>query len=690
MKTDINDEYAEFWDELMREADVSGEPQQACFFRMFGDAAAENGDCADLTYTPVRREGPTGYQIDGYALDADRGELHVAVCDYRPAPQIESLNQSHIETLFRRAERFFYAALNPEFVNRLEETSPAFEAAYPIHTHAQHIARVRFILFSNARLVARKKAVESKTHDGRSLTYNLLDFGRYADIRAARAGTESIEIDVRELHGAPLPCLPAHTGEGARYESYLAVVPGQLIADLYGLYGARLLEQNVRTFLQARTKVNQGIIKTVDACPEMFFAYNNGLTATASGIKLEEMENGVPGIARVENLQIVNGGQTTASILYARDRGKADLGEVFVQMKLTVVSPEEVEAVVPKISRYANTQNRISEVDFFSSHPFHVEMEKISRRLPAPQKPGAFSSTKWFYERARGQYRDAKAYGAPAAIKRFEAEFPKDQVIVKADLAKYVMTFECQPHVVSQGAQKCFLAFAEVVNSAWKRNSDQFNEGYFKECVAKAIVFRWTDQMVARSDWYRADRGYKANIVTYAVAWFVSHLARKKQYLDLQRVWGQQDLDEGVKEALAMIAARVAEVLKSPPPEIKNVSEYAKRQACWARVDATEIPLDMDFSGSVVDGGEVSERRKEAVAEKKIDNEIEIETKLVKNMERVGEMKALAEDRGFMSPAAASGLRKLSAGRLNFNAGEKAALAALMRRLEEEGLELHV
>ena len=181
----------------------------------------------------------------------------------------------------------------------------------------------------------------------------------------------------------------------------LVVMPGKLLAQIYGLYGARLLEQNVRTFLQARTKVNQGIIRTIEESPGMFFAFNNGLTATAAEVELSQAANGGLGVSAMRDLQIVNGGQTTASILYAQDRDKAVLDEVFVQMKLSVVDSERISDVVPLVSRYANTQNRVSEADFFSSHPFHRELERISRMTPAPARAGSLVSTKWFYERKR-------------------------------------------------------------------------------------------------------------------------------------------------------------------------------------------------------------------------------------------------------------------------------------------------
>ena len=252
-----------------------------------------------------------------------------------------------------------------------------------------------------------------------------------------------------------MPCLHASSGTDD-YASYLVVLPGQTLSEIYGLYGARLLEANVRTFLQARTKVNKGIINTLKDAPHNFFAFNNGLTATASETTISSNNKGTF-IESVKNLQIVNGGQTTASILYAKDKEKADLANVYVQMKLSVVKPEAIEEIVPLISRYANTQNRISEADFFSSHPFHLHLEKLSRRISAPPKEGSLAGSKWFYERARGQYKDEQAYMTPGARKRFLAEYPRDQMLVKTDFAKYEMTFEGMPHIVSRGAQKCFI-----------------------------------------------------------------------------------------------------------------------------------------------------------------------------------------------------------------------------------------
>ncbi|MCY4560694.1 MAG: AIPR family protein, partial [Chloroflexi bacterium] len=509
-------------------------------------------------------------------------------------------------------------------------------------------------------------------------------------ILKSRGNAEPIEIDATSINGKPLPCLQAHV-HGTSYKSYLVVLPGTFLADIYGLYGARLLEQNVRVFLQARTKVNRGIIDTVRESPDMFFAYNNGLTATASNIDMERLPDGTLGIRSFTNLQIVNGGQTTASVLYAKDQTRADLSDVFVQMKLSVIEPDKVEEVIPKISRFANTQNRISEADFFSSHPFHVEMEKISRRLSAPPKPGALAPTKWFYERARGQYKDASAYGTVGERRRFSTEYPRNQMVNKTDLAKYSTTFECVPHLVSRGAQKCFLEFAEDVSKTWDKGQDQFNEGYFRMAMAKAIVFRETDRLVGRSEWYRADRGYKANIVTYAIAWLVNHLkVERRRAIDLQAIWSRQELPEELKEVLVDVARQVADAIRDTPESARNVGEYAKQQQCWAKICKMKVLLGTDLDAATIDLEEVSRQKKDHVATGRIDRQIDFETALVALQPRIAEIRDFARSRRTLSPRAGSALDKVERLKFPLTKAETTALRHLFQVLAEKGMDLSV
>ena len=663
--------------------------QATAFFETYASLAAENGDCGDLACTHARKEGANGYQIDGYSLDVDHGELVIAIADFRDSTELESINRSALAVLFRKGERFFESALKPSFVAQLEETSVDFQVAHYIAASASQIRRVRFIVFSNARLAARRRQVDAKSTGGRILNYSVLDFSRYVDIVESKTGSEPIDIDISELNGEAVPCIKAYSG-GEDYESYLVALPGTLLAEIYGRYGARLLEQNVRTFLQARTKVNRGIITTISERPAMFFAYNNGLTVTASGIRTTRMPDGGLGLQEVSNLQIVNGGQTTASVLYSRDRNNSDLSSVYVQMKLTVVNPEMAEDVVPKISRFANTQNRISESDFFASHPFHLEMEKISRRLTAPPKDGELHGSGWFYERARGQYRDEQAYMKDGDRRRFQLQYPKSQVLVKTDVSKYELTFECKPYLVSQGAQKAFLSFADEISSRWEKDAKQLGEGYFKDVISKAILFRWTDGMVGSSEWYRRERGYKAQIVTYTVAWVVSRVREKlNSEIDLRQIWTRQSVLGPLATALSKAAPHVATAIKKTPESVRNVSEYAKHQACWASVrDRINLALETSLRSCVIDKSVADQLRKEDRTVKKIDDDIDLEIVLVELMPYIREIREAADRNSLLSPMNDRAMGKLAAGRTRLTKSEKKAMREMLGKLDEVGVEL--
>jgi hypothetical protein len=687
--TDMQEAYDELREDVMLEAEAGGIFQQEAFFQLYAEAASENGDTIDLEHAHCHRDGGSRpYRIDGLALDHGRGTLHLAVCDYRDGAEVETLNATQIDSALKRAVNFFENALRPEFINSLEDTSSAFEAAYPIYAGSAAVKRVRVILFSNARLAARRAPQLAEEVAGVPVVYSVLDLGRYSDIQRSQALPESIEVDIATIAGGPLPCLQASV-DSDEYVSYLLAIPGNALAEIYGLYGARLLEQNVRTYLQARTKVNQGILATIKEAPGMFFAYNNGLTATASGVRVERLEDGQLGIVAISNLQIVNGGQTTASILYAKDVSKHSLDQVHVPMKLSVVPDDAVEKVVPKISRFANTQNRISEADFFSSHPFHLQMERYSRRLAAPPQAGALSGSKWFYERSRGQYRDGTSYATVAEKRRYLLEFPKEKVIVKTDLAKYVVTFERRPDIVSRGAQKCFMFFADEIAKQWKTSQSDLNEVWYRNACAMAVVFNWTDRMIAKSSWYAVDRGYKSQTVTYTLAWLMNRVDNLgKSGLNLQQIWNTQEVPEELGEIIEELAPQVSAVIRIGSDAVRNVGEYCKTQACWERISKLEFDIADLPDYLLIDKDGNRQEQKEGRSTARMDNEIDLDVLLLSLVDKVDILRRTAKQRGLLSPKSSGALDRLQRGAISLARPEKNALKLLIRRLEEEGVSI--
>lgn len=616
----------ELFQDILAEADAAGCFYEDVFFEKFCEFLMNAGEVDEADRAFYRGHPSTGIRVDGYGGDPleASGTLSLIIADFHQSPEVGRLNGSEMNALFQRLSRFLQRALDEDWRNRLEETNPGFGLADLIAQRWGRVDRVRMFLISNRELSERVDGREADTFDGRAVTYSVWDISRIHRFAATGHGREDVEIDLRGDFGGALSLLPAHL-PAEDYESYLAVVPGQTLAAIYDRWGARLLEQNVRVFLQARGNVNRGIRNTLQNDPGMFFAYNNGITATAEAITTEEKGDRLLLLA-LKNFQIVNGGQTTASI-HVAFRNREDLSRVFVQMKLSIVSSEQTEEVVPKISEYANSQNRVSASDFFANHPFHVRMEQFSRRIYAPSPDGTFRETKWFYERARGQYADARSLLTPAQRRKFDLENPRSQLFSKTDLAKYLNVWLGHPDQVSMGAQKNFAYFAQHIGQAWEKKADSFNEGYYREIIAKAIVFKTTEKIVSNEPWYQG--GYRANIVAYAISKMSHDVSGMRRAVDFESIWRHQTLDTAMQESLALVAREIHDILTTPPSGISNVTEWAKKQACWERVKSLKIEWPRTFLKGLITQEDEKNVKKDALEDQKTLNGIEAQTMVV-------------------------------------------------------------
>jgi hypothetical protein len=283
--------------------------------------------------------------------------------------------------------------------------------------------------------------------------------------------------------------------------------------------------------------------------------------------------------------------------------------------------------VVPKISQYANTQNLVSAADFFANHPFHIRMEQFSRRIFAPSQDGTFTESKWFYERARGQYQDARGYLTTAQRRSFDLEYPKHQMFTKTDLAKFHNVWRGQPHIVSRGAQKNFAEFAGFVSQAWLRQPDDFNEAYYRDTIAKGIVFHQVERLVTEQPWYQG--GYRANVVAYAIAKLAHDVDAQGSAVDFGRIWRAQGISAGLREGLTVVAKAVDGVLVDPPPTMRNIGEWAKQQACWHRVSQPNIDWPHSLIDELISNDEKQEARRTAVKDQRMLNGIAAQSAIV-------------------------------------------------------------
>ncbi len=428
---------------------------------------------------------------------------------------------------------------------------------------------------------------------------------RLFKICASDSGRHTVEINFKDYTPSGIPCLNASELTTKEFKSYLCIIPGSVLADVYDKHGSLLLEGNVRSFLSTKVAVNKKIRNTILESPERFFAYNNGIAATAMNISIESTLDGQRLIS-ASDFQIINGGQTTASLSNTRYKDKCDLSLVFVQMKLTVLEKiieDDATKLIQDISRSSNSQNKINDADFFSTHPFHILMERCSQKLFARAIDGSQFDTKWFYERARGQYFQKQMHLTRSEKKKFLLQHPKSQVITKTDLAKVRNTWASFPHIVSRGAQTNFSHFADKTSKDWVQHKDVLQSGnrYFQESVALILMFKYMEKMIPSQTWYC--QGYRANIITYSIS--LLHKLIKEQFfkkdLDLVSIWTRQAIPDAVQHSLVALSEKVYFKITDASRSVENVTQWCKREDCWNSIQLISYELSKDLEPYLTD-----------------------------------------------------------------------------------------
>lgn len=600
--------------DLLAQAGAEGDFLQSLFTENMCETLVEQSVIDEYTQTDYR-DSSRGYRIDAWSANDPKGVLYLIGSHFDESEDLSSLTKTDMEKSFSRMLRFFEACRDKNIAYELDESMPVTSLAWEIQEIEKRVKKVHLILVTNAALSQRIKEIPDSSTGHSVISFEVWDIGRLLRIEESGSGKDEIEIDFTKFDSKGIDCLPAY-GSNESVKSYLLAIPGTILAELYEKYGERLLEQNVRTFLQFRGNVNKGIRNTILNEPQMFFSYNNGISATAEEV-ICNREN--TKIISIKNLQIVNGGQTTAAVFNSLLLYPDSAEKVYVQVKLSVVEKNKVERIVPLISEYANTQNKVSVSDFFSNHEFHVRIEGFSRRSWAPTVRGSTIQTHWFYERTRGQYANRQSNLKPSEKRAFLAQNPRSQMFTKTDLAKFVLSFEELPHVVSKGAQKAFAGdsrnkgLVQFITELWKKETTKklINIVWFEESISKAIIFRGLDKAIFRASWYN---GYKAQIVTYTISRFMHMIRSQNREFDYSKIWAIQELPEELKEQLLEIAEDINDRLEDRPQGVtSNLGEWAKQEACWENVKKMPATLNPRISKYLIDR-ESKKKKDEAAA----------------------------------------------------------------------------
>ena len=608
-------------------------------------------------------------RADGYCFDETDHRLILLISDFQDSREPDKLTRTRVDELYWRLYYFLDEVCNGNISTYFDDSDDVLKISDYIrrrmnaqHDDPQLVLKVKFYILTNKELDTRllstnllettisntrgkkKKAkttkkIKKENFNGKPLEIALWYPERFFEMENSN-NNEPIVIDVAEDYGCNgIPCIKGNIGDNLDYEAYIAIIPGKLLADIYIEHGSRVLEGNVRAFLGTggSKSVNSGIRRTINTDPTKFFTYNNGIATTASDVETNFVD-GQLYITKIVDLQIINGGQTTASLAEAvLKKTNTDLKGIYVPMKLTVIDDRESEdengirfydAMVQSIAKFANSQNKVTAADLFSNDPFHIQMEQMSKRYLAPPGQSAVP-TGWYYERSRKKYKQEQIKLSKDSQKRFQSKFPKSQVITKEQLAMYITTvFSLRPDIVSKGKNWTMKAFGTEISEIYKKNKEAFNEFYFKKCICAAIIYRTVDSYLethkdsARKPtgfWYKTG-GYKLNIVPYSIAKIISSIPEGLS-LDWTQIWNKQAISPSFMREIEIVTKMTNDFICDSNGVI--VTEYCKKLSTWEEFrDKIGYSPSADFLSELISTAEVKEYEHDAKSDKKDDNNL--------------------------------------------------------------------
>lgn len=572
----LNEKIVEFYEELQDEVSTyikenSPVSTNTAFKSLFISYLTEAGETfvSDCTLVDFKKDGEN-MKLDGYAFNEYFRSLTLIVSKYQGKSKPEKVKKTEIDKLLKKVLKF-YKTCGTDSFEALEESSDGYQAYEFIKKHKQDIETVKIILLTNDETV---QYIPEDTRNGKvSISYDVWDIERlYQSVLGGQAVERQLVVKLKKKYSTSLPLIKVK-GENDIYDCYIGVISGNLLARIYESEGQELIQKNVRSFLQATGKVNKGIKVSLANEPQMFMAYNNGISTVADSIVVENDLNdgGVVNITEITGWQIVNGGQTTASI-YNAYKSKLPLDQVNVQIKLSVIKQKnQAEDIIHNISKYANSQNKINMSDFNANDTYHVKMERLSRSTPIPVIKGK-STDYWFYERARGQYLvELNRQPTTAGKREFKNRCPKKRCISKTVAAKCVMAYQGYPYIVSKGLETNFVFFSDKVSNG--EFSEPSEQSYI-EMISRVILFNSCDEVIKNLKF----GGFKAQQDYYTVALIGKY---HSDLINPQEIWNNQTINAETKILIEKLALFVWNHFQNPTVSGVNIGQWCKKEECW-------------------------------------------------------------------------------------------------------------
>lgn len=418
----------------------------------------------------------------------------------------------------------------------------------------------------------------------------LIDLNYLYNIIISQGNREALTINFNDISGYPIQAIKA--ADEDKFESYLCVLSAELISELYRKHSTRLLEKNVRSFLQFRG-VNKGIRETIRKCPERFVAYNNGLTITATGGEIIKRNDHIT-IKSLTDFQIVNGGQTTASIYFTQKDGY-DISKVKIMAKINVAkeaTEDQLEELISDISTYSNAQSRVSKVDLRSRNPQLVKIKSLSESIVTP------SGFKWFFERAKGEF-NTKLRIAGKKKSNYKKDFPTGRRFSKELMAKYHCAWGDSPFLVKKGGEKIFRYFMEELNGEGDfKRPVEIDRLFYEELIAKIIIFRELEKIYGQGKKSMGQLRSAAVPYTISAVYKYTNGAKPIKPFNLLKIWLEEGLDEQLEIFFTQLLRLMNDLIKKYSLS-EDYGEYSKKPELWnAILKSTELNEYMESESS--------------------------------------------------------------------------------------------
>lgn len=531
-----------------------------------------------------------GMHLDASYLDLAAGTLNLLIADFNEG-EMANLTNTKIDLKTRLLLRYLEGALKG-FFKDAEQSDPAVQLAREIRRNIDSIHTVHLFIISTDRLSTAVKTLELDdfTYGSYSfkVTLDVLDIEKIYRSKMVGFQKEDLVISCADFGFEGIPCIKADI-ETDQYDSFLAIVPGPFLAEIYKKHGPTLLESNVRSFLKFNGGVNKGIRGTILNEKSRFFTYNNGISTTAKSVVTKPSDKGLL-ITEFTDLQIINGGQTTATLAATNIKNNADLSGIFVQMKLTVLKDENPD-LIRNIATYANSQNKVKTADLNSSHPFYVRIEEFSRKVYAPLASGQLVQQLWFFERARGQYEQPLMQLTKKQRDDYKLVRPKNKKFTLTDLAKYMNAAYMLPHYVSWGGEVNAAHFHNNMVKLWDKDNSVINELFYKELIGKKIFFAFVEDVISAQEWYQEKRAYRPQLVAYTFSKLAYEVKRAKRQINFRAVWDLQKVPDAYYGDLAAIGKLVFDTIYDDNRSTANIETYCKKEECWTIVQKKPYEL---------------------------------------------------------------------------------------------------